>query len=57
MLFEVPSRFYQAKIPVLDIAGDMASAKLVTKHWVDYMTLSKRNGEWKVVSVVLRESD
>ena len=43
------------QIKVLDIAGDVASAKLVTKHWVDYMTLSKWNGEWKIVSVVLRE--
>ncbi len=45
------------QITVLDIAGDMASAKLVTAHWVDYMTLSKWNGEWKIVSVVLREND
>ena len=45
------------QITVLDIAGDMASAKLVTAHWVDYITLSKWNGEWKIVSVVLREND
>jgi len=45
------------QITVLDIAGDTASAKLVTTHWVDYITLSKWNGEWKIVSVVLRETD
>ena len=45
------------QITVLDIAGDIASAKLVTAHWVDYITLSKWNGEWKIVSVVLREND
>lgn len=45
------------EITVLDIAGDVASAKLVTNHWVDYMTLSKWNGEWKIVSVVLRETE
>jgi hypothetical protein len=44
------------EITVLDIAGDVASAKLVTAGWVDYMTLSKWNGEWKIVSVVLRET-
>jgi hypothetical protein len=45
------------QITVLDIAGDVASAKLVTAHWVDYITLSKWNGDWKIVSVVLREND
>ena len=45
------------QITVLDIAGDIASAKLVTAHWVDYITLSKWNGEWKIVSVVLRENN
>ncbi|MGA7753207.1 MAG: nuclear transport factor 2 family protein [Candidatus Sulfotelmatobacter sp.] len=44
-------------ITVLEIAGDIASAKLVTAHWVDFITLSKWNGEWKIVSVVLREND
>lgn len=45
------------QITVLDVAGDIASAKLVTTHWTDYLTLSKWNGEWKIVSVVLRESE
>jgi Putative lumazine-binding len=29
----------------------------VTADWVDYLTLTKWNGEWKIVSVVLREND
>jgi hypothetical protein len=45
------------QITVLDLDGDIASAKLVTAHWTDYMTLTKWNGEWKIVSVVLREND
>jgi hypothetical protein len=45
------------QITVLDIDGDIASAKLVTPDWVDYLTLSKWNGEWKIVSVVLRENN
>lgn len=45
------------QITVLDVQGDVASAKLVTAHWVDYLTLAKWNGEWKIVSVVLREND
>ena len=42
------------KVTVLDIAGTIASAKLVTPGWVDYITLSKSDGEWKILSVVQR---
>ena len=42
------------KITVLDVAGNIASAKLVTPGWMDYMTLSKVNGGWKILSVVQR---
>ena len=45
------------KITVLDISGDIASAKLETAKWVDYLSLAKVNGEWKIVSVLLREAD
>lgn len=53
-----PADFPQADktelISVLDVSGDIASAKLVTPHWVDYMTLSKSGGTWKILSVVQR---
>jgi hypothetical protein len=49
---EQPQRTEQ--VTVLDVAGNIASAKLVTPGWVDYMTLSKVNGEWKILSVVQR---
>jgi hypothetical protein len=42
------------QVTVLDVAGNIASAKLVTPGWVDYMTLSKVNGEWKILSAVQR---
>lgn len=42
------------QITVLDVSGDIASAKLVTPHWVDYMTLSKSDGAWRILSVVQR---
>ena len=45
------------QITVLDVSGDIASAKLVTPGWTDYITLSRWNGEWKIVSVVLREKN
>lgn len=45
------------QISVLDISGNIASAKLITPHWVDYMTLSKSDGAWKILSVVQRIDD
>jgi Putative lumazine-binding len=45
------------KVTVLDVSGNIASAKLVTPGWVDYMTLSKLNGEWKILAVVQRIDD
>jgi len=34
------------------VSGNIASAKLVTPGWVDYMTLSKETQGWRIVSVV-----
>ena len=51
----MPPSDRKVQITVLDVADDVASAKLVTARWVDYMTLSKWNGQWKIVSVVLRQ--
>ena len=45
------------QVTVLDVAGNIASAKLVKPGWTDYMTLSKLNGEWKILSVVQRIDD
>ena len=45
------------QITVLDVAGNIASAKLVTPGWTDYMTLTKVDGEWKILSVVQRIDD
>ncbi len=42
------------QVTVLDVAGNIASAKLVTPNWVDYFTLSKVDGQWKILSVVQR---
>lgn len=52
----IPEQNRGEQITVLDVSGDIASAKLVTPNWVDYLTLSKWNGQWKIVSVVLREN-
>jgi hypothetical protein len=54
---DLPVSERKEQISVLDIKDDMASVKLVAAHWMDYMTLLKSNGRWKIVSVVLRRID
>lgn len=49
---DLPETQKTETISVLDISGNIASAKLVTPHWVDYMTLSKSGGNWKILAVV-----
>ena len=51
---DIPQAKRIEQVTVLDIAGSIASAKLVTPGWVDYMTLTKSDGEWKILSVVQR---
>lgn len=51
---EIPAAERVKKIEVLDVYGDAASVKVVTGRWIDYMHLSKLNGEWRVLDVVLQ---
>ena len=51
---EVPVAERVQKIEVLDVYRDAASVKVVTGRWIDYMHLSKLNGEWRVLDVVLQ---
>ena len=51
---DLPAGSKTEQVTVLDVASDIASAKLVTPGWTDYMTLSRVNGEWKILSVVQR---
>jgi hypothetical protein len=51
---DLPPAEQTEQITVLDISGDIASAKLVAAHWVDYLTLSKVDGQCKILSVVQR---
>ena len=41
---DLPAANKTEQVSVLDIAGDIASAKLVTPGWTDYVTLEKING-------------
>jgi hypothetical protein len=51
---EIPAAERVQKMEVLDVYRDAASVKVITGRWVDYMHLSKLNGEWLVLDVVLK---
>jgi hypothetical protein len=54
---DLPASEKTESISVFDISGNIASAKLVTPHWVDYMTLKKSDGNWKILAVVQQIED
>jgi hypothetical protein len=51
---EIPMADRIQKIEVLDVYRDAASVKVVTGRWIDHMHVSKLNGEWRVLDVVLQ---
>jgi hypothetical protein len=51
---EIPVDERIKDIEVLDVYKDAASVKVTTGRWIDYMHLSKLNGEWRVLDVVLQ---
>jgi len=51
---DIPQTQRTEQVIVLDVAGNIASAKLVTPGWMDYVTLAKSGGEWKILSIVQR---
>jgi len=53
----IPQADKTEQVQVLDVSGEIASAKLTTPHWVDYMTLAKSDGKWKILSVVQMIND
>ena len=51
---DIPRNERVRRIEVMDVYRDAASVKVVTGRWIDYMHLSKLNGEWRVLDVVLQ---
>ena len=51
---DIPIAERVQRIEVLDVYRDAASVKVVTGRWIDYVHLSKLNGEWRVLDVVLQ---
>jgi hypothetical protein len=51
---DLPEADKTEQISVLDVAGSLASVKLVTPGWVDYITVERSEGKWRILSVVQR---
>jgi hypothetical protein len=49
-----PASLQKKEISILAVDGDVAAVKLVAAAWINYMTLWKQNGQWKILSVVKR---
>lgn len=53
----VPLNERVQKIEVMDVYRNAANVKVVTGRWTDYMLLSRYNGQWRVLDVVLQYSN
>jgi len=42
----------QKDLTILDVYGGAATAKLVAADWIDYLHLTKYDGEWKIINVL-----
>ena len=42
------------EVTVDDISGDMATARTVSKEYVDYLQLVKTSGGWKIANILFR---
>jgi hypothetical protein len=51
---DIPAAERVQSIEVLDVYRDAASVKVVTGRWINYMHLTKLNGQWRVLDVVLQ---
>jgi len=48
----VPKENQKNEITILDVSGNMASAKAVSAEYVDYLHLVKTDGKWVIVNVL-----
>lgn len=47
-----PMELRRKDVEILDIFEGMASVRVTSARFVDYMHLAKWNGEWKIVNVL-----
>ncbi len=48
----IPSDEWNIKFKLLHLRANIASAKLTSNHYIDYILLIKTNGQWKITNVL-----
>jgi hypothetical protein len=54
---EVPADKRTYDVTILDVCGDIASARAETTEYVDYLHLARSQGRWVIVNVLFRVKD
>jgi hypothetical protein len=49
---EVPPAQRKTDVTILDVFGNVASAKIDAGPWIDYLQLARVNGRWVIVNVL-----
>lgn len=49
---KTPAAEQQKDVTILDVYEGAAVAKVVASGWIDYLSLAKWNGKWKIVNVL-----
>lgn len=48
----IPEAARKEDVTILDIYNNMASVRIDAGMWIDYLQLSRWNGEWKIINVL-----
>jgi len=48
----LPKGHQKIQIKVLDMTGNIASVKVVSARFVDYLQWGKLNGEWRIINIL-----
>lgn len=49
---DIPADQQQKDITVLDLDGNVASAKVVFLEWIDYLHLARFDGRWVIMNIL-----
>ena len=54
---KLPRDQWRVDITVLDVFKNVATAKSLSREWLDYIHLVKVDGEWKIINVLWQRYD
>jgi hypothetical protein len=54
---KLPRDQWRVDITVLDVFKNVATAKSMSREWLDYIHLAKVDGEWQIINVLWQRYD